>query len=109
MLLLKEQMMTSVRKTLKTLVSSAQIQSISSEICPENNHKIGCCLPIAFWRSFPQKFLQNSREIGRFVLEFITKSPAKFDFFFCDLSDALVTRVININYLLAIHDKNKRS
>ena len=107
--MLKEQMMTSVRKTLKTLVSSAQIQSISSEICPENNRKIGCCLPIAFWRSLPQKFLQNSREIGRFVLEFITKSPAKFDFFFCDLSDALVTRVININYLLAIHDKNKRS
>ena len=40
-LLLKEQMMTSVRKTLKTLVSSAQNRSISSEICPENNHKIG--------------------------------------------------------------------
>ena len=38
-LLLKEQMMTSVRKTLKTLVWSAQNWSISSEICPENNHK----------------------------------------------------------------------
>ena len=40
-LLLKEQMMTSVRKTLKTLVCSAQNQLISSEICLENNHKIG--------------------------------------------------------------------
>ena len=38
-MLLKEQMMTSVRKTLKTLVWSAQNRSISSEICPENNHK----------------------------------------------------------------------
>ena len=39
-LLLKQQMMTSVRKTLKTLVWSVQNWSISSEICPENNHKI---------------------------------------------------------------------
>ena len=52
-LLLKEQMMTSVRKTLKTL----------SEICLENNHKIGCFLPIAFWWIFspeiPAKFPGN--------------------------------------------------
>ena len=34
-LLLKEQMMSSVRKTLKTLVWSAQNQSISSDICLE--------------------------------------------------------------------------
>ena len=39
-LLLKEQMMTSVRKTLKVLVWSAQNRSIAREICPENNHKI---------------------------------------------------------------------
>ena len=75
--MLKEQMVTSVRKTLKTLVSSAQIQSISSEICPENNHKISCCLPIAFWRSLPQKFLQNFHKIGRFVREFYHKKCCK--------------------------------
>ena len=40
-LLLKEQMMTSVRKTLKTLVWSARNRSISNEVFPENNHKIG--------------------------------------------------------------------
>ena len=40
-LLLKEQMMTSVRKTLKTLVWSAQNRSISNGVFPENNHKIG--------------------------------------------------------------------
>ena len=56
---LKEQMITAVRKTLKTLVWSGQNRSISSEICLENNHKIGRCLPIAFWRSLPWNFLRN--------------------------------------------------
>ena len=58
-LLLKEQMMTSVRKKLKTLVRSAQNQLISSKVCLENNHKIGRFLPIAFWWSLPRKLLQN--------------------------------------------------
>ena len=59
-LLLKEQMMTSVRKTLKTLVWSAQNRSISSEICPENNHKNPpFFLGIAFRPSLPRKFLRN--------------------------------------------------
>ena len=58
-LLLKEQMMTSVRKTLKTLVWSAQNRLISREICFENNHKIGCILPIAFWWSLRRKPPRN--------------------------------------------------
>ena len=58
-LLLKEQMMTSVGKTLKTLVWSAQNQSISSEICHKNNHKMSRFLPIAFWQSLRRKFLRN--------------------------------------------------
>ena len=58
-LLLKEQMMTSVRKTLKTLVWSARNRSISSEICPENNHKIRRFLLIAFRPSLPREFLRN--------------------------------------------------
>ena len=58
-LLLKEQMMTSVRKTLKTLVWSAQNHSISSKIFPENNDKIGHFLPITFWWSLPRKFPWN--------------------------------------------------
>ena len=76
--LLKEQMMTSVRKTLKILVWSAQNWSISSEICHENNHKIGPFLPIAFWWGllrklprnrpiFPRICLQKSREIWLFL------------------------------------------
>ena len=48
-IVVKEQMMTSVRKTLKILVRSAQNRSISSEICLENNYKMGRFLPIAFW------------------------------------------------------------
>ena len=58
-LLLKEQMMTFVRKTFKTLALSAQNRSICSEICPQNNHKIGRFLPIAFWWNLPWKFPQN--------------------------------------------------
>ena len=75
-LLLKEQMMTSVRKTLKTLVWSAQDRSISNEVFPENNHKIGLFWPIDFRLSLPQ-----SCEIGRFFRKFAPKNPAKFDFF----------------------------
>ena len=62
-LLLKEQMVTSVRKMLKMLVWSAQSQLIPCEICLENNHKI-----------------------GRFFCKFVPKNLAKFDFFFCNLS-----------------------
>ena len=82
--------MTSLRKILKMLVWSAQNRSISSEICCENNHKIGCFLPIAFWWSLPRKLPRNSREIGRFFREFIPKNPMKFDFFFRDLLEALL-------------------
>ena len=79
--LLKEQMMTSVRKTLKMLVWSAQNWSISSEICIENNHKIGPFLPIAFWWGLPQKLPRNWPIFLR---------PATFDFFLRELSEALV-------------------
>ena len=58
-LLLKEQMMTSVRKTLITLVWSAQNRSISDEVFPENNHKIGLFWPTDFRLSLPRKFLRN--------------------------------------------------
>ena len=80
-LLLKEQIMISVRKTLKTLVWSAQNRLISSEICLENNHKIGRFLPITFWWSLPRKLPRNYLEIERFFPEFIPKNSAKFDFF----------------------------
>ena len=87
-LLLKEQMMTSVKKMLKTLVWPAQNRSISSKICLENNHKIGRFLPIPFWWSVSRKLQRNSCEICRFFREVVPKNPTKFDFFFHDLSEA---------------------
>ena len=84
-LLLKEQMMTSVRKTLKTLVWSAQNRSISDEVFPENNHKIGLFWPIDFRLSLPQKFLRSRLIFPRICPE---KDPRNLTFF-RDLSEAL--------------------
>ena len=75
-LLLKEQMMTSVRKTLKMLVWSAQNWSISSKICLENNHKIGRCYRLLFGEVCPK----TPAKSADFSLKFVTKNPAKFDF-----------------------------
>ena len=44
--------------------------------------------PIAFQWSLPRKHPRNYREIGWFFHEFVPKNPVKFDFFFCDLSEA---------------------
>ena len=87
-LLLKEQMMTSVRKTLKTLVWSAQNRSISSEICPENNHKIRRfftdCFPAKFAPKIPAKW-------ANFSVILSLKIPLNLTFFRY-LSEALVIR-----------------
>ena len=57
--LLKDQMMTSVRKTLKTLLWSERNWLISSKICLENNHKIDRFYQLLFGEVSPK----NSREI----------------------------------------------
>ena len=46
----------------------------------KNNHKIHCFFTDCFLVKFSP---ENSREI-------VPKNPAKFDFFFCDLSEALI-------------------
>ena len=46
-------------------------------------------------QNWPQNFPRNSREISRFFREFVPENPAKFDFFFRDLPEAL-NRVKNI-------------
>ena len=43
-----------------------------------------------FRRNLPRKFLRNSREICSFLREFVSKNPAKFDFFSRQLSEALL-------------------
>ena len=39
--------------------------------------------------NWPRKFPRNSRKIGRFFRKFVPENPAKFDFFFRDLPEAL--------------------
>ena len=77
-LLLKEQMMTSVRKTLKMLVRSGENRSISSKICPENNKQNP---PFFYLLLSGQVYPENSRKVGQFFLDFVPKNPTKFDFF----------------------------
>ena len=77
-LLLKEQMMTSVRKTFNKLVSSAQNRSICSEICPKNSHKTGRFLTKL---PFGEISLENSHKIGQFFHKFVPETPMKFDIF----------------------------
>ena len=69
---------------------SAKPIALSSEICSGSSHEISRSLPIVFQGNQPRKFLRNSREFGRFFREFVPENPAKFDFFFCDLPEALI-------------------
>ena len=93
-LLLKEQMMTSVRKTLKTLVWSAQNRSISNEVFPENNHKIGLFWPIDFRLSLLRNFLGNRSIFTRIC----PKKSREIWLFFRDLSEALHSMVRSIRF-----------
>ena len=70
--LLLEYARLSLLKTLHTLVKSAQNQSISSEICPENSHEIGC-----FWAKLAAKISAKS----------VSENPVKF--YLRDLLEAL--------------------
>ena len=76
-LLLKEQMMTSVRKTLKLPVWSGQNQSISSK----NNHKTAVFLPVAFRPSLPQKWRGIPAKSGDFCAFLSLKVPWNLTFF----------------------------
>ena len=93
-LLLKEQMMTSVRKTLKTLVWWAQNRSISNEVFPENNHKIGLFWPIDFRLSLPRKSLRNRSIFPRIC----PWKSREIWLFFCDLSEALHSMIGSIRF-----------
>ena len=74
--LLSEYVRLSLLKTLNTLIKSAQNPSISSEICPENSHEIGCFYQLFFIKVSHENFCQiclwKSREI---LLPWPTRSP----------------------------------
>lgn len=69
---------------------SVQNRSFSSEICPENFHEISRFLPIIFQRNLPPKFLRILCEIGCFSANLTLQIPQKLEWFFCDLSEALL-------------------
>ena len=76
-LLLKEQMTTSVRKMLKSLVWTAQNRSISVKFASKITTKLAVFYQLLFGEVCPKTF----HEIGQFFREFVPKNPAKFDFF----------------------------
>ena len=45
---------------------------------------------LLFGENLPRKSPRNSREIGRFLCEFVSSNPAKFHFFTRELSEALL-------------------
>ena len=74
--------MSSVRKTLKTLVWSAQKRSISCEICPENNQKIRRlfidCFPAKFTLKIPAKSTDSSAILSPKITRNLTFFPANY-------------------------------
>ena len=111
-LLLKEQMIIPVKK--KTFTNAGHIDAKLidfSEICHKKSTEIGYCLLIVSWRTFSPKFpvksadfsknfllkilrkltffLLKSRKIGQFFPEVAPENPAKFCFFFREISEAL--------------------
>ena len=77
-LLLKEQMIIPVKKTLNNAGHIDAKLIDFSEIYQKKSSEIGCFLPIVSWRSFPPKFPVKS---ANFSKNLPPKSPSKFDFF----------------------------
>ena len=90
-------------------------EQINDDLCYKNVKNAGLisAKPIDSWRNLPQnqplftdcflvkftpKTPENSREIVRFFHEFVPKNPAKFDFFFRDLSEALIITFISLDF-----------
>ena len=94
-LLLKEQMIIPVKKTLNNAGHIDAKLIVFSEISPPKSSEIGCFLLIVSWRGFPPKFPVKSADISKNLplkilrnLTFFRENPAKsadlsanFDFF----------------------------
>ena len=91
-------MMTSVRKTLKTLVCERQTDRFLAKFALKITRKSAVFLPIAFRPSLPRKCRRNSREIGRFFRDFFRKKSREIWLFFRDLLEALL-RIVWHNLL----------
>ena len=64
-LLLKEQMIITVKKTLNNAGHIDAKLIDFSEICQKKPNEIGCFLPIVSWRSFPPKFPLKSADFPK--------------------------------------------
>ena len=72
---------------MKTFLTSAQNQSLSSEICTGSSHEIGRSLPIVFQRNWPRKFPRNRK----FFPQICPWKSREIKLFFSDLPEALVS------------------
>ena len=103
-LLLKEQMIIPAKKTLNDAFHIHTKLINISEICQKISREIGCFLLIVSWRSFPLKSADFSTNFDFFPTtiprnqpifhEFATENPAKFCFFFREISEALYIHFI---------------
>ena len=66
-----------------------QNRLVSSKIFPEKFPQNKPFFAARFLARFAWKFPQISHKIGCFICEFVYEKPTKFDFFFCNLSEAL--------------------
>ena len=64
-LLLKEQMIIPVKKTLNNAGHIDAELIDFSEICQKKSSEIGCFLLIVYWRSFPPKFPVKSADFSK--------------------------------------------
>ena len=65
-LLLKEQMIIRVKKTVLNNAGHIDAKLIDfTEICPKKSSEIGCFLLIVSWRSFPPKFPVKSADFSK--------------------------------------------
>ena len=121
-LLLKEQMIVPVKKTLNNAGHIDAKLIDFSEISPPKSSEIGCFLLIVSWRGFPPKFPVKSADFSKNLplkiirnLTFFRENPAKsadfsanlplkiprnFALFFREISEALIllSFIINIIY-----------
>ena len=100
-LLLKEQMIIPVKKTLNNAGHIDAKLIDFSEICQKKSSEIGCFLLIVSWRSFPPKFPVKSADFPKnllpkilWKLTFFRKNPAKWADFSAnfDFSPAKISR-----------------
>ena len=100
-LLLKEQMIIPVKKTLNNAGHIDAKLIDFSEICQKKSSEIGCFLLIVSWRSFPPKFPVKSADFSKNLplkilrnLTFFCENPAKSADFSAnfDFSPAKITR-----------------